>query len=79
METHILRDSGPTSSATPVFHLGGGFVGKGYGEDFVRCGEAPFYDVGDPVRQHAGLTAAGPGQNEQRSFGTLDSLSLRRI
>ncbi len=60
-------------------HLAGRLVGEGDGADLVGA-HAPCRDhVRDPVREHAGLAAAGAGKDEQRSIGGLDGLTLGRI
>ena len=47
-----------------VLHLARGLVGEGYGEDLFGGGESLVYEVGDPVRQHAGLPAPGAREDE---------------
>ena len=61
----------------PLPHLAGGLVGEGDGQDVVRL-DALLQQVGDAAGDDAGLAAAGPGQDEQRSFEVRDGLALGR-
>ncbi len=48
-------------------HLARGLVGEGHRQDPVRGGTLGLDHPGDPVRQHAGLAAARPGQHQHRT------------
>ena len=46
-------------------HFGGRLIGEGDCQDPVRCGAFGLYQPGDPVDQHPGLAAPGPGQHKR--------------
>jgi hypothetical protein len=58
-----------------VAHLPGGLIGKAHGQDGVGS-RAPFDQTRNSVRDYTGLTAACPGENEQRPMVVLDGFSL---
>jgi hypothetical protein len=60
-------------------HLPGRLVGEGHSQQPVGPDLALGDQVGDPGREHAGLAAARPGEDEERSLQVLDSLALRRV
>ena len=60
-------------------HLLGGLVGEGDREDLVRAGLARAQQVGDPVREHAGLARAGAREDQQRAVAVDDRLALRLV
>ncbi len=60
-------------------HLAGGLVGEGDGEDAPRGDAALADQVGDAVRDDAGLAGAGAGEDEQRAVTVGDRLDLGRI
>ena len=60
-------------------HLAGGLVGEGHREDVARVHAAHGEQVGDAVRDDAGLAAAGARQHEQRPVAGEDGVALRRI
>ena len=57
-------------------HLGGGLVRERDREDPPRGHAAHADEVGDPVRQHAGLAGARAREDEQRSLGRRDRTRL---
>ena len=60
-------------------HLGGGLVGEGDREDLVRADAEVADEVGDAVREHACLTAAGSCEHEERTVGGEHSFELRGV
>ena len=60
-------------------HFAGGLVGEGDGQDgrwrHTRCAD----EVGDAVRDHAGLAAARAGQDQERTFGMANGFTLLGI
>ena len=67
----LLRQPGP--------HLPGRLVGEGQGEDPLRLGDARPDEIGDPHREHAGLAAAGAGEDQQRALLVDHRLALGRV
>ncbi len=67
---------GPEELLHPLAHLARGLVGEGHGEDVLGRDAADADQVGDAVRQHAGLAAARAGEHEQRTLGGLDRGAL---
>ncbi len=57
-------------------HLLRGLVGERDGEDLVRARLLGAQQMGDAVREDAGLARAGPGEDEQRSLARDDGLAL---
>jgi hypothetical protein len=57
-------------------HLFGGLVGEGDREHFVRLGQAAADQVRDPIRDDAGLSGSGAGQDEQRPIRVQNGLAL---
>ena len=62
-----------------LLHLLGGFVGEGHGQNGVRRGAAFFDQVGDAVRDDAGLARARTGQQQHRAVHRGNALLLLRI
>ena len=60
-------------------HLARGLVRERDREDLVRLDADRADQMADPVRQHAGLPGARPGDHEQRPFGVQDCLPLGGI
>ena len=61
------------------FHLPGGLVGEGNGQD-RRSGHTFGGDeVSDAMRNDAGFTAACAGKDEERAFGMTHRFSLLRV
>jgi hypothetical protein len=60
-------------------HLAGSLVGEGDGQDLVRAHLAALDEVGQTVRQDAGLPGPGPRKHEQRTGRMEDGLSLRLV
>ena len=58
--------AGADQRGNPIAHLAGGLVGEGDREDLTGPDIARRQQVGDPVRQHAGLARARPGDDQQR-------------
>ena len=56
-------------------HFVGRLVGEGQRQDLAGRNAVP-QQVGDAVRDDAGLAAAGPGQDQQRPVDVLDGLAL---
>jgi hypothetical protein len=63
----------------PLLHLAGGLVGEGDREDLPRLRIPRTEQVGDAVRQHAGLARARAGDDEQRPALVDDGLPLRAV
>ena len=59
----------------PAAHLLGRLVGEGQGEDLL-VGDAFGQQPGDAVGDHPGLSAARPGQDQQRPFEVQHGLAL---
>ena len=53
-------------------HLGGGLVGEGDSEDGIRRDAALLDEIGDAVRDDAGLARAGSGQDQHRAVNGLE-------
>ena len=75
---HLLGDRAD-EGADPVLHLVGGLVGEGDGEDLEGADALVADQVGDAVREHAGLAGAGAGDDEQRPVDVGDGLRLDRV
>ena len=60
----------------PLTHLAGGFVRKSDGQDGARRYAQIADQVGDPVREHAGLARSGAGEDKQRPFAVRDGGTL---
>ena len=60
-------------------HLGRRLVGERDREDLARPGLVGPQQVGDPVREDAGLARAGAGQDQQRALAVGDGVALGRI
>ena len=56
-------------------HLLGGLVGEGQGEDLLARGRLG-QQSGDAMGDHAGLSAARPGQDQQGAFDVQNGLAL---
>ena len=77
MRTHIAwnvptqrsRAGAPTIRSRRDFHLAGGLVRKGDGENAIRGDAQLSEQVGDAVRQDARLTASGAGKDQNRAIG----------
>ncbi len=61
------------------FHLAGGFVGEGYGEDIVGVYAALGNEVSDAMGKHPRLAAARPGQDQHRPISRFYRLALGRV
>ena len=59
-----------------ALHLVGRLVGEREGQN-LRRRHAAFEQVGDAVRNDAGLAAARPGQHQQRPVAVRHGLALR--
>ena len=46
----------------PLFHLAGGFVGKGDGGDIAGVDAAFVHQIGNFLRNYTGFTATGTGK-----------------
>ncbi len=60
----------------PIFHLAGGLVGEGNGQDVVRAHAHIADQVRDALGEHARLAGAWPGQHEHLSKPGGNRLSL---
>ena len=60
----------------PLAHLLGGLVGEGDREDLVGPRLAGPQQVGDPVREHAGLARAGAREDQQRPLAVRHRVAL---
>jgi len=63
----------------PTTHLPGRLVRKSHRQQPVRPHPMGRDQVGDPGRQHAGLAAAGAGEDQQRAVTVRDRFLLGRI
>ena len=63
----------------PLAHLPRRLVGEGDREDLSRLSLPGGQQVGDPIREHAGLSGPGAGEHEQGSLAVGDRLALGRI
>src|SRR5688572_13535311 len=61
-----------------LFHFAGGFVGEGYSQNISGC-DAFADHVGDAASNHAGLSGAGAGEDQDRAFDRVDSKALLRV
>ena len=68
-------DDGSDERPDALAHLGRGLVGERDGEDLRRV-DALVDEVGDAVREHAGLAGAGTGDDEQRARFVDDGVEL---
>ena len=63
---HAL-DRAADEGADALLHLACRLVGEGHGENLRGPGAARGQDVGEPRRQHAGLTGARTRQHQHRA------------
>jgi len=56
----------------PLFHLAGGLVGKGQGEQLLGLGEALGKDIGEAVGEYPGFAAARTGDDHLGALGVFD-------
>ena len=63
----------------PLSHLAGSLVREGDGQDLIRLRADGVDEVGDPVREDAGLPGACAGDHEQWPFGRQHGLPLHGI
>jgi hypothetical protein len=59
----------------PAAHLVGSFIGEGEGED-LPSGDPRLDQMGNPMGDYAGFSAAGAGQDEKWSFDVENRLTL---
>jgi hypothetical protein len=62
--------------ADALSHLACGLVGEGDGQQVLGRNSAHPDQIGDAVRQYAGLAAACAREHEDRAFGRLHGLAL---
>ena len=62
-----------------LFHFARGLVGEGDGRDMARLITAAADQVGDFIRNNAGLTGTGARQHQARSGNEFDGLLLARV
>ena len=65
--------------ANALAHLGRGFVRERNGKYRRRRHASGRHDVCDPMGDNARFSAAGAGENEQRTFGVAHRFALLRI
>ena len=70
---------GAHEAAEALAHLGGGLVGERDGQDLPRLDAQVFEHMGDAIREHARLAAAGAREDEQRSFGAEHRFALGAV
>ena len=63
----------------PLAELAGGAVRERHGQDLPRPDALHPDEVSDPMGEHAGLAAAGTGEDEQWSLGRGDGTGLLRV
>ena len=63
----------------PLHHLLRGFVGERHGQDGVCHDAAVFDEMGDAVGDNPGLTAARPGEDEDRPVRGFNGFALLRV
>ena len=78
------RDPHPAGNPTDepsnaLFHLVGGLVRKGDGQDAVGGHPQFANEVGDPICEHSGLARTRSGHNEQWAFRRRNRLALRGV
>ena len=73
------RHASMTEVREPACHLACCLVRERDDQDVARADDLRGQRVGHPPRDHAGLAAAGPGQDAQRSVGDRDRLALGGI
>lgn len=74
-EGDLFADGGSNELLYAVSHFGRRFIGEG--EPKYGLGIRPLADqVGDPVDDHAGFSAAGSGENKDAPSGGVDGLFL---
>ena len=74
--THIARTRAADEQLGALAHLPRRLVGERDRQDLVGLGRVGGDQVGDPVRQHAGLARAGAGEDQQRPLAVGDRLAL---
>jgi hypothetical protein len=79
VDTHMPRERLPMRPRRRVAHLGGGLVGERDGHDLPGRHVEVLHDVGDAVREHAGLARPGAGEDEQRPLRAQDGFALRFV
>ena len=79
VDTHIFSATGPDERADPVLHLVRRLVGERDGEDLEGADALVADEVGDAVREHAGLARTGAGHDEQGPVDVGDGLRLDRV
>ena len=62
-----------------LLHFVRGFISERDGEYVLGTNAAAFDQIGDAVREHTGLAAAGAGQNKYRAGATGNRLALGRV
>ena len=62
-----------------LFHLPRGLVREGHGEDLPGRDSVVFYQVGDAVRYHPGLSRTGTREYQKRSFAVTHRFGLGRV
>ena len=60
-------------------HLSGGFVGEGYRQNAAWIDARNLHQVGDAVGDDPGFAASGARHYQERTFGGLYGISLRRV
>ena len=70
---------GAHEAAEALAHLGGGLVGERDGQNLPRLDAQVFEHMGDAIREHARLAAAGAREDEQRSFGAEHRFALGAV
>ena len=69
----------PEHPLEPLAHFPGRLVRERDREDLVRLHAARADEMGDAIREHAGLPGARPGDDEERSLRREDGLTLRLV
>ena len=59
-----------------VFHLAGGFVGKGYSQNLVGARPTCVHQVNNAGRKRLGFTSACPCQHQHRAIHLLNGGAL---
>ena len=75
-DPHPPGDRTPEELPDPFRHLPGGLVREGDRQDLAGRHPAFADQIGDPVGQGAGLSGACPGDDQHRTLGSKDRLSL---
>jgi len=78
-DPHLLRLVLANELGGAFAHFGGGLVGKGDGQDFMRARTPRCQQVRNSMGQHTRLARAGTGDDQQRAPCIAHGLFLLRV